>query len=107
MFIDPMAVMNVRDVHNGFDGGAADAAMRIRMWMIERKLTTIAAARDVGVSQSFISHWIAGRRRSKRVEDYFRQKGLPYFLLTERTSNKRAIALVDTPTNAKTNATSL
>jgi len=49
----------------------------VRIWMLRNGIQAVDAARELGVSRSTISHWLAGRRTSKRIEDYFVAKGCP------------------------------
>jgi len=90
MFIDPTAVMNVQNTHNGIDGGAISAAIQIKIWMMRKNMTASSVAREIGVSRPTVSMWIAGRKRSQTVWNFFQKEGLPEFLLTERVSKKRA-----------------
>lgn len=49
----------------------------IKVWMLRNNIKAVDIARQTGVDQSFISHWIAGRRRSERIAEYFISLGCP------------------------------
>jgi len=49
----------------------------IRIWMIRNGLRAVDIAGEIGIHQSVLSHWLAGNKTSRRIEDYFRNKGCP------------------------------
>ena len=49
----------------------------IKIWMLRNNIKAVDVARQTGVDQSFICHWIAGRRRSKRIAEHFMSMGCP------------------------------
>ena len=49
----------------------------IKIWMLRNGLKAVDIARQAGVDESFISHWIRGRRRSQRIAEYFIALGCP------------------------------
>ena len=49
----------------------------IRIWMIRNGLRAVDVAAEIGIHQSVLSHWLAGNKTSRTIEDYFRSKGCP------------------------------
>lgn len=49
----------------------------IRIWMIRNKMRAVDIAEELGIHQSVLSHWLAGNKTSRRIENYFRGKGCP------------------------------
>jgi len=57
--------------HHRFMGSERTA---VRDYLYFNRIPMSSAADDLGVSVSMISHWLAGRCVSQRVEEYFRDK---------------------------------
>jgi len=47
--------------------------VQIKIELLKRGIKQVDIARALGVSRSVVSHVIAGRRRSRRVEKYIRR----------------------------------
>ncbi len=51
---------------------------RIRMWMLKKKLRVQDVADGAGVDQSYVSHFLAGRKKSApKVRTWLLEKGCP------------------------------
>ena len=55
--------------------------VEIKVWLLRKGLTQADVARDLGVSLSLVSHYLAGRRHSRRIRGYFLSLGCPGELL--------------------------
>lgn len=53
----------------------------LKKWVIDLRMTQEEIAEACGVSQSLVSHTIYGRRRNKKVIEFFMSKGCPKDLL--------------------------
>lgn len=54
---------------------------QIRMWMIAEGFRASDFARDLGISQSAVTHYLNGRLTSQRIREYFASKGCSERLL--------------------------
>ncbi len=57
------------------------AGDQIRMWMIAEGFRASEFARDLGVGQSAITHFLNGKLTSQRIRQYFADKGCSERLL--------------------------
>lgn len=56
----------------------------IRVWMLKRDLRIKDVADSMGVHQSYVSHFLAGRKRAPAIREWFIGHGCPVKWLGER-----------------------
>jgi transcriptional regulator with XRE-family HTH domain len=54
---------------------------RFKKWLIDLGMTQAQIAEECGVSQGYVSLVISGKRKSKKVTDFFLSRGCPRELL--------------------------
>ena len=57
---------------------------KVRIWMLANGIRGTEVARRLGVTRSTVSHFLAGRRKSQRLKDWFVREGCPERFLDER-----------------------
>jgi predicted transcriptional regulator len=58
----------------------------IKKWLIEKELTRVEIARELGVTPTAIWLVIEGKSKSKRIADYFKQHGCPVNFMDEKAA---------------------
>jgi predicted transcriptional regulator len=56
---------------------------RLKKWLIDLDMTQRKIAKECGVTQALVSHVIRGKRKNKKVIDFFLSKGCPRDLLED------------------------
>ena len=59
------------------------ASIAVRTWMLQQNLLGADVVRDMEIDHSYVTHFINGRRLSKRLRAYFRDKGCPPLVLAD------------------------
>ncbi len=55
----------------------------IRMWMLKQRIHGADIARVLGVSPSYVCHYLAGRRKGALIRDWLLEHGCPAKYLGE------------------------
>jgi len=61
--------------------GKRKSGTKIRIWLLRKGIRQADIVQDLKIDPSAISHWIDGHISSKRIKDYFINKGCPKKLL--------------------------
>lgn len=55
----------------------------IRVWMLKKRIRVQDVADGVGVDQSYVSHYLAGRKKAPKVREWLLGQGCPVKFLGE------------------------
>ena len=58
---------------------------QIRVWMLKRSIRVQDVADGAGVDKSYVSHFLAGRKKSPKVRQWLLMRGCPAKLLGSNT----------------------
>jgi len=64
---------------------------KVRVWMVENDIRISDLAQEYGCDQSFLSHWLKGKRESRALEEFLVSKGCPEEYIVEKPDAVEAV----------------
>lgn len=68
---------------------ASDRETRIKVWMLENSVRQADIARQIGVSRQFLSRWVKGCRKSRKVREHFLSLGCPQEIVDQEPGHRQ------------------